>query len=185
MEGLVFVNQHLHSNAFFNHLMKFITLLGDGGIVWIALAVVLLFFKKTRFCGLTVIISLAIGYVLNDFVLKLIFSRPRPFSVHPEFVDFLEEMKLELPGGFSFPSGHAFSSFNCAVVMLLFHKRIGIFAIILAALISFSRIFFCVHYPTDVLAGMILGIVVAVVVSVSVMKIIKSFSSRKRLEIRR
>ncbi len=185
MEGLVFVFNNLHSSGFFNSLMKFITLLGDGGFVWLVFAGVLLCFKKTRTCAVVMLSSLLVGYIINDFVLKLIFSRPRPFAVHPEFADFIKGMGIGLPSGYSFPSGHAFSSFNCAMIICLFHKKIGIGAMALAVLIGLSRIFFCVHYPTDVLAGAILGICVAVAVYVSYMGILRAIRKEKRKEIRR
>lgn len=185
MEGLVYVFSNLHSSGFVNALMKFITLLGDGGFVWLVVAAVMLFFKKTRVCALVMIASLAVGYILNDFVLKLIFSRPRPFAVHPEFADFITGMGLKLPSGYSFPSGHAFSSFNCAMIICLFNKKLGAGAFVMAVLIGFSRIFFCVHYPTDVLAGAILGICVATAVYVAYRGILRAIDQEKRKEIRK
>lgn len=184
MEGLIYINQNLHQSDFFNRLVKFITLLGDGAFIWIVFAVLMLCFKKTRKGALMMLISLAVGFILNDFVLKQIFSRPRPFAVNEDIANFITSIGLKFPSGFSFPSGHAFSSFNCALVIALCNKKLAYVSIPTAVVISLSRIFMCVHYPTDVLAGAIMGIVVALVVYFTFGKIEKLIASRKRKRIR-
>ena len=78
---------------------------------------------------------------------------------------------MDLPSGNSFPSGHSYSAFNCAVVLTIFHKKAGYVLIPTSFLIAISRVFLCVHYPTDILAGMLLGILTAVV-SFTVYKLI-------------
>ena len=143
--------------------MTIITHLGDGGAFWIVFCIVLLIFKKTRKAGCCVFAALAIMLIVNNLVLKNIFDRPRPYDleawkswfVYPDFVSRLDCA--------SFPSGHTSSSFAAAVGSISTKdKRIYIPAIILAFLISFSRIYVHVHYFSDVIAGMIVGIVSAV-----------------------
>jgi len=178
MEGLVWVHNTFHQCGWLNETVKVITSLGDTAMVWIAIAVVMLFFRKTRNAAIVMLISLAIGYIVNDFVLKNIFERIRPFNENMDFKIFLESINMELPSGFSFPSGHTFSSFNCAIILMCFNKKFGYFALPLASLIALSRIYLCVHYPTDVLAGVILGAVTALLVFYAykvVMKIIKKY----------
>lgn len=183
MEGLIWVNENLHSSNFFNYLFKFITCLGNDGLIWIVIGVILLLFRKTRKTGVVMLCSLLVGFLINDFILKNIFNRARPFEVYPEFKDFIQSIGLKLPSGKSFPSGHSFSSFNCAMVITLMHKKHGKYSLILAGLIAFSRIFVLVHYPTDVLAGMLLGILTALCSVLIYLKICKSIKARKRRKI--
>lgn len=185
MEGLVWVNENLHGSAAFNNFVSFFTSLGDGGYIWLIIAAVLLCFKKTRVSALVMMISLAVGAIINDTILKEIFARPRPFSVNEDFKVFIESVGYELPSGFSFPSGHTFSSFNCAVVLTLFNKKMGYFTIPLAALIGLSRIFMCVHYPTDVLAGAVCGILTALAVYALYLLVVRKIVAFKRNKVRK
>jgi len=184
MEGLIWVNQNLHSNVLFNHIVKIITLLGDMGIIWIALAICLLCFKKTRLSAVVMLVSLAVGFLINDFVLKQLFNRPRPFEVNGEFVTFLNSIKLPLPFGNSFPSGHTFSSFNCATILTCFSKKSGWLVYPLASAIALSRIFLCVHYPTDVLVGAILGVLTAIAVYAIYKKVCAILKAKQRQKVR-
>lgn len=132
---------------------KLFSLLGNYGAVWIALAVLLLFFRKTRRAGLAMLIALGVGYAVGNVWLKELVMRPRPFVTHTDLTPLLD------PGDrWSFPSGHALSSFAAATALFFFHKKTGLLAYLLAACIAFSRLYASVHYPTDVLAGAVLGI---------------------------
>ena len=146
IEILTWINNHLHGVPFFNYLFKFITLLGEMGVVWIITAVVMFFFRKTRKCGVYIFLALLASLVINDLIFKNLISRPRPFTVNEDFVTFIEGLVLELPGSYSFPSGHSFSSFACATMITLIFKKKGAFSYILAFLIAISRVFLCVHY---------------------------------------
>ena len=183
MEGLVWLHQNLHSNSAVNEFVKFITRLGDTGFIWIVLGLIFLIFKKTRHTGIILFISLAVGFVLNDFVLKTIFNRARPFEVNNEFKQFIESLGMELPSGKSFPSGHSYSSLNCAMVITLMHKKWGWTSLFLGFAIALSRIFLLVHYPTDVLAGIILGIITAVCMVLVYKKILRVLEARKRQKV--
>ena len=184
MEGLIWINENLQGSMFVNEIFKVITMFGEMGAFWIVLSLLMLIFEETRTCAIVMIVSLVLGFVFNDFVLKNIFARERPFIVHPEFVDFLKSIKYDLPSGFSLPSGHAYSSFNCAVVITCFHKKLGYIVLPLAFLIAISRIFLCVHYPTDVLLGAMLGIITAIVVVFVYRKIDKKIKGKQRVKIR-
>ena len=132
---------------------KLFSLLGNYGAVWIVLAVLLLFFRKTRRAGLAMLIALGVGYAVGNVWLKELVMRPRPFVTHTDLTPLLD------PGDrWSFPSGHALSSFAAATALFFFHKKTGLLAYLLAACIAFSRLYASVHYPTDVLAGAVLGI---------------------------
>lgn len=134
-------------------VMPIITLFGDGGIFWIALAVIFLIFPKTRKMGLTMGLALAIGFLVGNIFLKNAVGRIRPYDLNPEFPLLIERLH-----DYSFPSGHTLASFEAATAIFLYNKKIGIPALVLACLIAFSRLYLYVHYPTDVLTSVILGI---------------------------
>ena len=140
-------------------IMKFITHLGDKGIFWILIAIVMLFFKKTRPLGMMAGIALVFSVLINNVLIKPNVGRIRPYEV----VDGLK-LLIERQHDPSFPSGHSGASFAAAVVFLVKGpKKIGIPAIIMAALIAFSRLYVGVHYPTDVICGIITGTCCAII----------------------
>ncbi len=150
--------QQIHA-PWLDSVMIFITTLGDEGIFWISVAVLMLIFKKTRKCGVCILLSMGICLIIGNFGLKNIIARPRPFLEAPSVV-----LKIPTPGEFSFPSGHTMHGFTAATAIFLNFKKPGIAALILAALIAFSRMYLFVHYPTDILGGILLGVLVAVFV---------------------
>ena len=148
-------------NPVLDAIMIFITHLGDDGIFWIALGVILCIFKKTRKYGVLVLLGLGIASCINNLVLKQIFERPRPFNFEGWPSDFVFPNPLiEKPHSFSFPSGHTSSSLGAATPLLIkANKKLGIPMFILALLVGFSRVYVHVHYPTDVIVGTLVGIV--------------------------
>lgn len=134
-------------------IFRGITFFGEYGIGWILIALALLWFKKTRRIGWTMGIALLAGVLLGEAFLKNVIARPRPFTLWPEMTLLIPE-----PHGFSCPSGHTTSSFAAATSIFLYHKKWGALALLWAALIGFSRMYFTVHYLTDVLFGICLGI---------------------------
>ena len=138
-------------------LMPIITLLGDAGIFWIATSVVLLCIPKYRKAGLGMAISLLIGVVLCNITLKPLVGRIRPYDYQLRYFGKTIELLVATPHDFSFPSGHTIASFEAAVALTVRHKKLGAAALVLAVLIAFSRMYLYVHYPTDVLASVILG----------------------------
>jgi undecaprenyl-diphosphatase len=164
--GILDSIQQIFGCKFLDAVMPVITRFGDGGIFWIAVAVLLLCFKKTRKIGLTVGLSLAIGFLVGNLFLKNVVARIRPYDLNPDFPLLIGKLH-----DFSFPSGHTLASVEAAVSIFLYNKKFGTPAIILAVLIAFSRLYLYVHYPTDVLASLILGVGVAVVSFVAVGKL--------------
>ncbi len=138
--------------------MPVITHLGDGGILWIALAIALLCMPKYRKTGLAMGIALLMGLMICNLWLKPWVGRLRPFDYQLEYYGRMIPLLIKAPTDFSFPSGHTIASFEASTVLLLHHRKWGIGAFVLAALIAFSRLYLYVHYPTDVLAAMALGI---------------------------
>lgn len=136
----------------------FITSLADKGWFWILIALILLIFKKTRMAGVIALIALAINHVLTNEILKDLFERPRPYTISTEIVTLIKQLS-----SYAFPSGHTSTSFSAAFVMFrMLPKKIGIPALVLASMIGFSRMYVGVHYPTDVLGGIVIGFMCSV-----------------------
>jgi len=142
-------------------LMPIITVLGDAGIFWIAAAVILMCFPKYRKAGLSMGVALLIGVVLCNMILKPLVGRIRPYDYQLQHFGRTIELLVATPHDYSFPSGHTIASFEAAVALTLHHKKLGAAALVLAVLIAFSRMYLYVHYPTDVLASVILGTAIA------------------------
>lgn len=142
-----------------DEVMIFFTRLGDGANLWIALGVGFLFFKKTRRCGIYILFSLQLSTLFGKELLKNMIGRPRPFVADPSVV-----LKVAPPGSFSFPSGHTLDAFASATAIFLCCRKTGIVALVVASLIAFSRMYLFVHYPTDILGGIVIGVCVAVLV---------------------
>lgn len=143
--------EHLRC-GFLDAVMPVITRFGDGGIFWIALAAVLLIIPKTRKIGLSMGLALLTGFLVGNVFLKNVVARVRPYDVKGGV-----ELLIAAPTDWSFPSGHTLACFEGAVSITLRKRAWGVPALVLAALVAFSRLYLYVHYPTDVLAGAILG----------------------------
>lgn len=150
--------QEMHTE-FLNPLMIGVSALGNGGMIWILIALVLLFFKKTRRCGLLMLLSMAVCFIAGNLCIKNMVQRPRPCQI-----DTAVRLLIPMPGEYSFPSGHTLHGFTAATIIFLHNKKAGIAALLLAAVIAFSRMYLFVHFPTDILGGIILGVAAAVIV---------------------
>ena len=165
-------------NAFLDVVMPIITMFGDGGIFWIACAVILLCIPKTRKTGLGMGFALIMGLIVCNITLKPLVGRIRPY-------DFQEKLGVVIPlltermHDFSFPSGHTIASFEAATVLLINNKKLGIPAMILAVLIAFSRLYLYVHYPTDVIFSVFAGILFAFLGNWLAGKVMARFPGKK------
>ena len=154
--SILYALQEIH-NPILDSIMLFITSLGDDGWIWLAIGIVCLIFKKHRKMGLQLLLSMLCTYILGNLILKNIFARPRPCDI-----DTAVTLLLNRPHGHSFPSGHSINSMVAAVALFLNKKKNGIPAVIIATLIGFSRLYLFEHFPTDVLGGFIIAILVAI-----------------------
>ena len=146
--------QTLHT-PFLDKIMVFITRLGDAGIIWIVLSIVLLLIPKTRKSGAVMVVALVVDVLLCNIVLKTLVARTRPYDVNTGV--HLLVAKLH---DYSFPSGHTAASFASVTALYLAgEKKLWKFALVLACLIAISRLYLYVHYPTDVLGGILFGVI--------------------------
>jgi len=156
-------------------IVKFITSLGNAGIVWIVLSILLLCFKKTRPVGIMCAMALIFSLLINNCVLKPIVARTRPYEVIPD-LKLLVKKEID----YSFPSGHTGSSFAAGWVMLRkLPKKFGIPAFCLAVAIALSRLYVGVHYPTDVLGGAVSGLVCGILACVLYPVLVKKIGKKK------
>ena len=152
---LDWVAEHLHT-PFGDAVMPVITTLGNAGAIWLLTAAILLFLPKWREAGIQMLVSMAIAAIIGSLILKPLIARERPFSANG-----FTELLISAPKDFSFPSGHTSASAAAAVILFIRDRRAGIPAILLAMLIAFSRMYLYVHYPSDILGGVILGLLSA------------------------
>lgn len=153
---LYFIQDNL-TCGFLDFLMPKVTLLGDYGVFWILIAVVLLIIKKHRKTGVAVAVALILTLLVGNALLKNVIARDRPC-----WIDTSVALLIGVPSDYSFPSGHSMASFAAAVALLHYHKRVGVAALVLAAIIALSRLYLFVHFPTDVIAGTLIGIGLAI-----------------------
>lgn len=175
------VLEKLH-NPLLDKIMLFITKLGDNSIVWQIICWFLILvppmkmiiskgdayeyeeeIAKRRRVGWSILVSTIISTTFVDYVLKGVFRRPRPFYVDPTLFFSPEKISVMLPSATSFPSGHTAVAFASAFLIFATFKKTGILAIILACLIAFSRMYFFLHYPTDILGGIVVGAIIALI----------------------
>lgn len=145
--------QNIHCAAL-NVFFAFFTYIGEGGAVWIAAAVIAAIFAKTRKMSVSVFTALIFELIVNEKLIKNLVARARPFTVNPAI-----DTIVHRPSSYSFPSGHTCSSFAAATVIFMYNRKLGIAAYAVAALIGFSRNYFYIHFPTDVLCGALVGII--------------------------
>ena len=157
---LLFIQEHLRF-AFLTPFVKGITHLGDGGIFWVVLALILLAIPRTRRTGALALVSMGLTALIVNIVLKPTLARIRPYDLYS--VQALIPYQVD----YAFPSGHTASSFASALIYLRTLRRpFGILAVVLAALIGLSRLYLGVHYPSDVLGGFLVALVVTTILLV-------------------
>ena len=140
--------------------MPFITSLGNSGMIWIALALILMLIPKTRKTGFVVAVSLILEVICCNLILKPFVGRIRPCDVNPAI-----QLLIPRPTDYSFPSGHAGASFAATAALFGQKSRLWIPSLILSLLIGFSRLYLYVHYPSDVLVGALLGTMLGLLAS--------------------
>lgn len=153
---LEWIQLHMQSGLG-DKIWPLITLFGEGGIFWIAVSLGLCFVPKYRKTGISMLLALIMGVLVCNVTLKPLVARIRPYDFQME--NFGKEINLLIDAmhDYSFPSGHTIACFEAAVALCIGSRKWGIPAIVLAFLVSFSRLYLYVHYPTDVIFSVFVG----------------------------
>ena len=141
----------LHGNRLLDGAMLFVSWLGNSGLLFIALALLMLCFKRLRALGGVCCTALALDALLVNVLLKPLVARERPFATGAF------TLLLLPPGDYSFPSGHTAAAFAFAAALAPAGKKWSAAALLFACLMGFSRMYLSVHFPTDVLCGALCG----------------------------
>ncbi len=159
-------------------LAVFFNYAGAHGEVWLALAAVLLVSRRTRRAGLAMLAALGLYMVAGHCILKPLFARPRPCDIRPEMLTLVAR-----PHGWSFPSGHTASGFAAAFAFWRQDRRLGVPALWLAAFIGFTRMYLYVHFPTDIVGGVALGLTLGACGSLLADEFCDKWAKRKELKL--
>lgn len=149
---LLFIQEHCRFELL-TPVMQVSSILVNAGLLWIVLCILLICFKKTRVVGLVALSSLAFCFLITNVFLKNLVARARPFDTYSDLIPLIKK-----PTDFSFPSGHTTASFATVGVLVRFlNKPLIAVTVIYAFLVAYSRLYLGVHYPSDVLCGMLIG----------------------------
>ncbi|MFQ6724449.1 MAG: phosphatase PAP2 family protein [Clostridia bacterium] len=171
-----FHNIYLWGGKFTNSVMEGISFIAEAGILFLIIGLGLAIFKRTRKVGATILVSVAIGFILTNILLKNIIERARPFSnIDSPFYKWWLGAGSVNESGYSFPSGHTTATTAFAIaIFLTTNKKHGWPILLLPILMASSRIYLMVHYFSDCLGGFIVGFIASVVALVIVKLIYKS-----------
>lgn len=160
------------AGGFFTPFLEFFSFLCDPAVI-VIIALLLAFFKRTRRFGLAVLLGVAVGALLTNCCLKLLIARPRPYADETSvYYQFWQLVKQHTESDNSFPSGHTTAAFATATAIFFrCNKRYSWLAFIAALLVAVSRIYLVVHFPSDVLVGIVVGIIAGSIGAVIAMKL--------------
>ncbi|MCL1816116.1 MAG: phosphatase PAP2 family protein [Clostridiales bacterium] len=153
-EQILYFIQQFTGLTWLDNFMIGLSWLGNNGVIWCIISTILLLRQKTRYNGLVCIVALLLSLIFCNLIIKNMIARPRPYDVLPWLQPLIPRLT-----DYSFPSGHASSSFAAAMALALsgMDKTWFISAFALAFLIGLSRLYVGVHYPSDMLGGIVLG----------------------------
>lgn len=172
--SILYFIQSIRTDFLDNFMLVLTKIAGSYGQIWLCVAVLLLIFKKTRKAGIAVLLSYGFVYLFGQMVLKDLIARPRPCHIDETIA-----LLIDRPSSFSCPSTHSAWAFGAATAIVCFSKKIGIPAFVVAAIIGFSRLYLFVHFPTDVLAGIALGVLCGLIGAWIVKAVAKAIEKRK------
>ena len=174
---LLWIQENLRAD-WLDPIMKFITFLGNEGWLWILLSAIFLILPKQRKMGCMTSLALIFDLLSVNIFIKNVVARPRPYTVIAELVSVIGPQSE-----FSFPSGHTAGSFAfVSVLWFMAPKKVSIPMTVLAALISLSRLYVGVHYPTDVLGGVFIGSACGIAAVYLVKWLWKKFENKKKMK---
>lgn len=167
--------QRIFGSGFMDWLMPKITVLGNAGMVWIVIGVLLLVSKKHRRIGFLVLLGLLLGLIIGNGIVKNLVARPRPCWIYSDF-----RLLIPMPKDYSFPSGHTQASVIATTILTLYRRKWGWILIPLALVIAFSRLYLYVHFPTDILGGACIGLAIGMVTYFAGNRIIDTIMIKRR-----
>lgn len=163
LDGAVFTAMNGIKCGFLTWVSEFFAFLGDGGMAFIIASVILMCFSKTRKIGVCMLGAIAVGAIFTNITLKPLVARPRPYT-DPAYTDFWQQVGAHMESERSFPSGHTTSATAFFVALFIAcDKKWSWTALPFAFVMAFTRVYLIVHYTTDVIAGLIVGTVSAVI----------------------
>lgn len=174
------------SGPFFSGFFDFISFLGKDGIILILLSIGLCFFNKTRKVGTVMLLSLAIGALLTNCCFKILVARPRPYMDSESiYYKYWLVVGQRVESDKSFPSGHTTAAFAAMTgIFLTCDKRYSWTAFIFGVLMGIARIYLCVHYPSDVLGGTIVGIASSILALIIAQKLPERYYSSNWIKVK-
>lgn len=145
-------------------LMKLITFLGEKGLLLLLLSLVLMCFARTRRVGVCVFGAVCCGALITNFILKDLVARPRPFETVELYRQWWQAVGSPAEDGCSFPSGHVTAAAaGMTALCLMRGRKLVVPSVIIVLLMAISRNYLMAHYPSDVLGGMIVGLIAATI----------------------
>jgi len=147
------IKRYVH-NKYLDIIMPITTVMGNLGVIWILIAIILILDKPYRVVGNSIILTLIISTIVGEGIIKHIVRRVRPCNK----LENINAISLK-PKSYSFPSGHTLSSFAAAEMLSMYFTEYKLLFMLIAFLIALSRLYLYVHYPTDVISGIIIGVI--------------------------
>ena len=155
---ILYAIQTIHASFLDNIILTITKVMGNYGQIWLLVSLALFIPKKTRKAGICIILSYILVFLIGQYGLKDLIARPRPCHI-----DETVPLLVKRPGSYSCPSTHSAWAFAAATSIYCYHKHAGIVVGVISIIIGFSRLFLFVHFPSDVLIGAVMGIVLAVI----------------------
>jgi len=147
-------------NPVLNKIMLFMTFLGDQGKIWFLVLAIIVFFRRSLYIGVTFFSALFVSWLFAEIIIKRIVCRVRPCHKIEQETLILKK----IPKFYSFPSSHSATSFAMFTVSIFFCPLWATMVMLVIAVgISFSRFYLQAHYLTDVICGIFLGVLIAVI----------------------